>query len=60
MLATPLAHSVKSVLAVLGLMVLWRVTEAVPLLAVLFPLRQVTGAQPEAPYPFSARNTLLN
>ncbi len=64
--APQLAASMKAVLAVLMLMILWWLTEAVPLPAaallpaVLFPLLKVTGLQGQAPFDFSAKNTLLN
>lgn len=61
-----LAGSMKAVLAVLVLMVVWWLTEAVPLPAtallpaVLFPLLRVTGVQGGAVFEFSSKNTLLN
>lgn len=64
--ASLLAASMKAVLAVLMLMILWWLTEAVPLPAtallpaVLFPLLKVTGLQSRAPFEFSSKNTLLN
>ena len=64
--APQLARSMQAVLAVLGLMVVWWLTEAVPLPAtallpaVLFPLLKVTGVQGRALFEFSPKNTLLN
>ncbi len=61
-----LAASMKAVLGVLGLMIVWWLTEAVPLPAtallpaVLFPLLKVTGLQGKAAFDFTAKNTLLN
>ncbi len=61
-----LAGSMQSVLAVLALMVIWWITEAVPLSAtallpaVLFPLLRVTGVQGSALFEFTPRNALLN
>ncbi|MBI5382218.1 MAG: DASS family sodium-coupled anion symporter [Opitutae bacterium] len=64
--APQLAQSMQAVLAVLGLMIVWWLTEAVPLAAtallpaVLFPLLNVTGVQGATRFDFSAKNTLLN
>jgi sodium-dependent dicarboxylate transporter 2/3/5 len=64
--APELAQSMQAVLAVLGLMVVWWLTEAVPLSAtallpaVLFPLLRVTGVHEGAAYSLTTRNTLLN
>lgn len=61
-----LASSMRSVLAVLILMIMFWLTEAVPLPstallpAVLFPLLRVSGIQSNATVEFSARSTLLN
>lgn len=64
--ARRLAESMQSVLAVLVLMIVWWLTEAVSLPAtallpaVLFPLLRVTGLQEKVTFQFTARNTLLN
>ena len=61
-----LAVSMQSVLAVLVLMIVWWLTEAVPLPAtallpaILFPVLQIVGIQEKATFFFTARNTLLN
>jgi sodium-dependent dicarboxylate transporter 2/3/5 len=61
-----LAQSMQAVLAVLALMVVWWLTEAVPLPAtallpaVLFPLLKVNGVQGQTAFEFTAKNTLLN
>ncbi|ACB74537.1 SLC13 family permease [Opitutus terrae] len=64
--AAQLAGSMQAVLAVLALMVVWWLTEAVPLPAtallpaVLLPLLKVTGLQGHAVYEFSPKNALQN
>ena len=64
--APQLAQSMQAVLAVLGLMIVWWLTEAVPLPAtallpaVLLPLLKVTGSQGKALFEFSPKNALLN
>jgi len=64
--AEHLANSIQAVLAVLLLMVVWWLTEAVPLPAtallpaILFPLLKVVGIHGNTPYEFTAKNTLLN
>jgi len=61
-----LAVSMQSVLAVLALMVIWWITEAVPLPAtallpaVLFPLLRVVGVQGSNLFEFTPRNALIN
>lgn len=63
---TQLAGSMQAVLAMLTLMVVWWLTEAVPLPAtallpaVLLPLLKVTGLQGAAVYEFSPKNALQN
>lgn len=64
--APQLAASMQSVLALLGVMIIWWLTEAVPLAAtallpaVLLPLLKVTGVQGSAVYEFTSRNALQN
>lgn len=64
--ARSLAASMQSVLAVLVLMIVWWLTEAVALPAtallpaVLFPLLKVSGLHENVAFHFTARNTLLN
>lgn len=64
--AGQLAGSMQAVSAVLVLMVIWWLTEAVPLSAtallpaVLFPLLKVVGLQGAAAVEFSFKNTLLS
>jgi sodium-dependent dicarboxylate transporter 2/3/5 len=61
-----IAASMQRVLAVTILMVIWWLTEAVPLAAtallpaILFPLLQVTGLRGPSPYPFGFREVLVN
>ncbi|MGB2869249.1 MAG: DASS family sodium-coupled anion symporter [Bacteroidota bacterium] len=61
-----LAHSMQVVLALLLLMVLWWVTEAIPLPAtallpaVLLPLFHVVGIQGKELHEFTSRNTLVH
>ena len=61
-----LANSMQAVLAVLALIIIWWLTEAVPLPAtallpaVLFPLLKITGVHGNAVYEFTTKNTLLN
>jgi len=63
--AEQLASSMQSVLAVLLLMIVWWLTEAVPLPAtallpaVLFPVLKVTGVQGKALAEFHLKNTLV-
>jgi sodium-dependent dicarboxylate transporter 2/3/5 len=60
------ARSMQSVLAVLLLMVIWWITEPVPipatalLPAVLFPILKITGIQENTFFEFSFKHTLLN
>jgi sodium-dependent dicarboxylate transporter 2/3/5 len=63
---TIMASSMKSVLALLSLMVIWWVTEAVPLPAtallpaLMLPIIKVTGISGTSFYEFTLKNTLLN